>query len=201
MTDLIDDRLPLQPTVFAYLTDPAVRTGVDALLAVRNGQLPPGMNLSELEDYLTARGAAELTRYDWAAMLHLLWEVTWGNGLPSTWRKLSVDEALETECIVRPDDCWENGSFTFCHTHNGYWIYSAVSVTQECTEIAFGVETKSGKSMAKTAFADFTWKDDDDWNSWLVRAPSASPAAADFKLSTLREAVRMARENIEAITS
>lgn len=201
MTDEHDERLQLRPTVEAYLTDAAVRTGVDALLEVKAGRLPPGLELGEVDDYLTARGAAELTRFDFAAMLNELWNITWLAALPKFWRPLSIDEAVALECIIAPNDCWEEGTFSFCHVHNGFWIYTAVAVTQHSTEIAFSVEAKTGKAVAKEDFADFTWRDDDAWSSWLVGAPSPSPASTAFKLSVLREAVRVARAHIEMLTS
>lgn len=51
-------------SVSAYLSDPVVRTGVDALLAIETDDLPIGLEWGELQDYLAARTAAELTRHE-----------------------------------------------------------------------------------------------------------------------------------------
>lgn len=64
-------------SVSAYLFDPVVRTGVDALLAVEADDLPTGLEWGVLQDYLAARTAAELTRYEWSIMVHRLWAMAW----------------------------------------------------------------------------------------------------------------------------
>jgi len=192
MTDADDRTFELPATVLQYLIDPAVRTGVDALIDIQPGNLPPDLRLSELADYYAARAAAELMRYDWAAALHRLWLLVWEVPLSSSaWRPVSIDEAAAYEILVTPAACWNDGSFSFLHTLDGYRLFTSVTFDASRTQIAFSVET-GDRVLIKSDFGEFVWQDDGDWNGWLVFTHAVSPSDQLFRLADLTRSAAVA---------
>jgi len=201
MIESAEQTFELPPTVRAYLTDPAIRVGVDALLGVKSGGLPPDLRFSELSDYYAAQAAAELTRYDWAATLHRLWSLTWGAALTPTWKPVSIEEAAVYDIAVTPMACWTEDSFSFYHRHGIHKLFTSVAFDTDETHIAFSLETED-ETLIEEDHGDFIWRRDDDWGGWLVMTVPASPVGQDFPLAELAfsaaAAVASANERIRA---
>lgn len=191
MTDANDRKFELPATVRAYLTDPAIRTGVDALLEIRPEDIPPDLRLDEMADYLTARAAAELTKFDWATALHNLWASTWQAALNPAWRPASLEILIAEEFAIAPQACWDGNSFSFYHVRGIHRLYTAVSFDRYQTQIAFSFETEE-MALASAPFGDFVWREDDDWTGWLVMTLPFSPAHPDFRIAELDRAVQAA---------
>jgi len=184
MIESAEQTFELPTTVRAYLTDPAIRVGVDALLGVKSGSLPPDLQFSELSDYYAAQAAAELTRYDWAAALHRLWSLTWEAALAPMWKPVSIEEAAAYDIAVTPTACWTDDSFSFYHRHGIHKLFTSVFFDTDETHIAFSLETEDEVLMEEDC-CGFVWRSDDDWNGWLVMTAPASPVGQDFPLAEL----------------
>ncbi|WP_380784906.1 hypothetical protein [Sphingomonas sp. R86521] len=200
MTDAAERSFDVPATVNAYLTDPAMRAAVDALLEARPGSLPAGLRLNELADYLAARAAAELTKYDWAIAMHALWDATWGAGLGPAWRPATIDEALDEEFAITPESCWNEGSFAFRHVRGLHTFFSAVAFDQSQTQLAFSVET-ADEALATEGGGGFVWMEDEDWTGWLVTTIPRSPAHPDFAIADLTPRIASALALAEEIVS
>jgi hypothetical protein len=199
MNDAMERGFELPATVRAYLADPAMRSAVDALLETRSGSLPSGLRLNELADYLAARAAAELTKYDWSISMHALWAVTWGAALDAAWRPATIDEALDEEFAITPDSCWNEGSFAFRHRRGAHTFFTAVAFDHDQTQIAFSVETAN--DVLVTEAEGFAWLEDGDWTGWLVATIPYSPAHPGFTTADLTYRVESALAIVQDIVS
>ncbi len=197
MNDAMERGFELPATVRAYLADPAMRSAVDALLETRSGSLPSGLRLNELADYLAARAAAELTKYDWSISMHALWAVTWGAALDAAWRPATIDEALDEEFAITPDSCWNEGSFAFRHRRGAHTFFTAVAFDHDQTQIAFSVETAN--DVLVTEAEGFAWLEDGDWTGWLVATIPYSPAHPGFTTADLTYRVESALAIVQDI--
>ena len=181
-------------SVSAYLSDPAIRAGVDALLDVNEGALPPELELSEFGDYLAARAAAGLTKLEWAVMVHSLWNTIWAPLVQKPWTFSSLDELVDEDIAITPSECWASESFQMYHRQGEYILRTAVLVERRKTSVAFSIETNDGGVLIGEDIDKFVWKDDDYWNGWLMFSVETSPAEHDFKLAKLQDAARHAME-------
>lgn len=186
-------------TVRGYLADPAIRTGVDALLKFGGGALPHGLRLDELGAYFTARGSAELTMYDMAETLRQLWSLVWGARLGPEWTAAPLEELIREDYAVTPRSCWEERSFSHYHRHEPHILYTSVQITERQTSVAFSIEVEAGDPLWSADFAPFAWRDDDEWWGWLVFSISTNPSRADFDISRLHEAANIALEQVERL--
>ena len=89
MTRTTSFKLP--ESVFAYLTQPAVRTGTDAVLGYGVKKLPPGLAWDELSKFYRASLAGSSIQTDWADALQDLWRSVWPTAVEG-WTALSLDE-------------------------------------------------------------------------------------------------------------
>ena len=181
---MADDRriFEVPATVREYLTNAAVRTGVDALLKVEIDMLPSDLLASELGDYYAARAAAELSRFDWALSLYELWKAVWTGAIGSEWKAMSPDELLNEEYAITPHACWDEETIYFGHRRGDFTMSTGVAFGQGETLLAFAVERKRGAPLQ--AFDQFS--NHDDWgDEWLVQSFPFSPVNSDFSMSTL----------------
>ncbi len=176
MTQAIATAIAVPPSVEAYLTDPAVRAGVDALIGIKPTALPAGLERPELADYFAARAAAELTKFEWAFMLHRLWDATWGAAIGASWVPSSFDDLLvEPFAAVTPHSCWNDGWFSAIHNRAGHQLYTFVSVAPTATVIGFSLENDEGPLLQN--LDGFEWHDTGAWKGWSAvlrsrRAPA-----------------------------
>lgn len=192
------ENLRLPSSVRAYLSDPAVRTGVDALLAIPADSLPDGLEWHELGHYLSARAAAELTRGEWAVTLHQLWQSLWGAIEDEGWRPAQPDELLEHSYEATPEACWRKQMFATWHVKGKMTLYTAVRLTRSTTQVAFSLETT--RPVLKSADEHFDWIDDERWGGWLVATERRSVADVDFDVATLNAFVTTALNHVRAAT-
>ena len=180
-------------TLQAYLTEPAIRTGVDALLMVKPDRLPPDLGIDELGDYYAARAAAELTRYDWAIALHGLWSQIWGEAIDSHWVPVSTETLIANELSVTPFDCWDQEGFCVYHAHADLYLSTGVSFDADRTQISFSIDNEEEQVLLRE-LSPFKWSDenDEDWPEWLVFDFAKSPLDPQFRFDDLQEAARKA---------
>lgn len=174
----------LPASVMAYLSTAAVRSGVDALLAVEADALPDGLEWPELGDYLAARAAAELTRSEWAVMIQRLWREVWASIERDGWRPAPLEEMVENENAVTPETCWKRQRFSVWHTRGRQMLFTAVRATRSTTQIAFSLEAR--RVLIREDGGEFTWTDTSDWDGWQVATIRCSPASPEFDLEALR---------------
>lgn len=181
----------LPPTVRDYLSDAAIRTGVDALLGVKDKSLPPSLLHEELADYYAARGAAELVRFDWATALLALWNATWGSVLEPAWKPAALETLVKEGFAVTPTACWDEDAICFYHEIGTHFLATAVSFDQSETVIAFWYQKGKGKPLA--SFEGFAAKQQDEWDDeWLLHRSPVSPAGEKFSVAKLRTAAQSA---------
>jgi hypothetical protein len=188
----------LPATVQSYLADPAFRTGADALLEFGPEKLPPEIAFGDLGTYLAARGAAELTKYDYAETLHRLWCAVWGWQLGEGWTAPSADRLLDKEFSVAPQDCWSDRCLTLYHDRGRYSLFTAVGLDVGKTTLAFSVETDT--RVLRAPCVPFTWRDDDEWEGWFVLSHPHDLTDTGFDLEQLVDAARVAVAAAEAFS-
>ena len=191
---MTDDRRapPLPETTAAYLTDPATRAAVDALLAVDADTLPPEIEWNEMGDYFAARAVAELTRAEFALAMHRLWAQVWEPAIPAGWSLPRPDELDEAGQGVSTGVIWDEKVFYVYHRRDGRELYTLVGLDRRQVTIAFSLEQRD-KALIKGGLDGFTWRDDGQWPSWMLLdhgvAPDrdggldAAPLAAAAKLA------------------
>lgn len=182
-------------SVRSYLTDSAVRAGVEALLAVPANTVPEGLEWEELGDYLAARTAAELTRFEWAIMIRQLWEWIWTDLEIESWKPGDVKEMADEGQTVTPALCWEEKSFSLWHEHGKRFLYTGVTITRKSTQVGFSLEDAKAP-LLKGDDAQFAWTDDGNWNGWFVATVPGTPADPDFDLGQLRRLAGLALERV-----
>jgi len=193
---MITDETPgfeLPATLRGYLTEPAIRTGVDALLMVKSDSLPPDLRIDELGDYYAARAAAELTRYDWAAALYGLWTRIWAETLDNRWSQVSTETLMDDGHSVTPVACWDDEGFCVYHSKGSVTLSTGISFDSGTTQISFSVDNDQGP-MLRRDLTPFKWcdEDDDDWPEWLVFNYPVSPLDPLFQFDELRNAASKA---------
>lgn len=196
------DQPELPATVASFLSDPAVRTAVEALLAVDADTLPPGMEWTDLETYYRACGGAELTRHDMAHFLRRLWMKIWGVQIGPHWRPAPLSELVDEEYAVTPERIWDEKSFTVYHYQKPYVLYTDVKLEPNALSIAFSIEDEEDVLM-EDDFPPFRWSDEDDesWSGWQVLHEACEPRGTLPDLAPLLEAAAAAYGAAEAAVS
>lgn len=195
----MNNEIEMPPTVSAFFADPAVRTAVEALLEMEADVLPPGLQFAELDTYYRARGGAELTRYDIAHLLQRLWNWIWGRQIGPHWCPATLDEMIEEDLAVTPEQIWADKSFTVYHHQNDYVLYTNISIAPGSLGIAFSLEHgTSGEVLILEDFPPFRWHDDEDWSGWQVTTTKFDPKGSLPDLSPLLEAAMNAWSAAEA---
>ena len=185
-----DDVLPA--TVAAYLQDPAVRAAVDALLEVRASVLPPGLEWEELDTYYRARGGAELTRHDMAHLLRQLWKEIWGRQISSQWRPAPLEELVEAELAVTPNQIWEEKSFSVYHSRESSFLYTNVRLEPNALSIAFYIGDENDEDLLIDDSGPFLWRDDEIWPGWWVTQLECAPRGKLPYAASLLDAAELA---------
>lgn len=198
MTD--SNKGPTLPgSVTAYLSDAATRAGVDALLAVDADSLPPEIEWDELGDYLAARAVAELTRAEFALAMHTLWRSIWEPVIPSAWDPLTPERMDEEGQSVSTGVIWEEKAYTLFHERDGATLYTLVGVHRRKLVIAFSLERRD-RAQIKDDVAGFVWRDDAQWEAWMLLSEGLSPGADGIPdLSSLQAAAKRAMAAVEAL--
>ncbi len=186
-------------SVSAYLFDPVVRTGVNALLAVESDDLPSGLEWRELQDYLAARTAAELTRYEWAIMVQRLWAMAWKSVEADVWRPIPLSVLVAEECAVTPHACWDVQGFSLYHEYKGLFLYTGVGVTRTGTQLAFSLET-SKKILLEEDADRFSWSEQGTWSGWSVASVPHVPGDPDFDIAELQRLADAAMARVQPFT-
>lgn len=187
------DKPEIPATVASFLTDPAVRTAVEALLAVDADTLPPGLEWTDLDTYYRARGGAELTRHDMAHFLRQLWIRVWGAQIGPHWQPGPLIELLDEEFAVTPEQIWEEKSFTIYHYQKPYVLYTDVKLEPNALSIAFSIEYAEDVLM-EDDFPPFRWSGEDEanWSGWQVLHERCEPRGTLPDLAPLLEAAAAA---------
>ena len=183
------DQPEMPATVASFLTDPAVRTAVEALLAVKAETLPPGLEWGDLDTYYRARGGAELTRHDMAHFLRQLWQCIWGSRIGPHWKPAPISELVDEEYSVTPEQIWDEKSFTVYHYQKPYVLFTDIRLEPHALSIAFSIEDEKDV-LIEDDFSPFRWSDEDDenWSGWQVLHEACEPRGALPDLAPLLEA-------------
>ncbi len=186
-------------SVSAYLSDPVVRTGVDALLAIETDDLPIGLEWGELQDYLAARTAAELTRHEWATMARRLWTMAWKCVEADVWRQVPLSVLVAEECAVTPYACWDIQGFSLYHEYKGLFLYTGVGVTRIGTQLAFSLENSKRILLGEDA-DQFRWSEQGTWSGWSVASVPHVPGHPDFNIAELQHLADAAMARVQPFT-
>lgn len=198
----MNNQIEMPATVAAFLQEPAVRTAVEALLEVDPDKLPPGLELEELDTYYRARGGAELTRHDMAHVLRQLWKQIWGRQIGSHWRPAPLEEMVDAEFAVTPDQIWDEKSFTVYHYQEPYVLYTDIKVEPHALSIAFSIEHEDDEEvLIENDFAPFRWRNDENWSGWQVFTEKCNPKGSLPDLSPFLAAAARAYSASEAAVS
>lgn len=188
----------LPPTVRDYLNDAAIRTGVDALLGVKDKSLPPGLLHEELAGYYAARAAAELVRFDWASALLSLWNATWGSVLEPAWKPAPLDTLVKEGFAVTPAACWDEDAICLYHEIGAHFLATAVSFDHQETVIAFWYQ--KGKAKPLASYDAFVSKKHDEWDdAWLLQRFPFAPGSEKFAVAKLRAAAQSAADGVDRL--
>jgi len=182
-------------TVASFLTDPAVRTAVEALLAVKADTLPPGLEWVDLDTYYRARGGAELTRHDMAHFLRQLWQCIWGSQTGPHWKPAPISELVDEEYAVTPEQIWDEKSFTVYHYQKPYVLYTDIKLEPHALSIAFSIEDEEeGDVLMADDFPPFRWsgEDEENWSGWQVLHEPCEPRGTLPNLDRLLKAAAAA---------
>ena len=189
----------LPSSVAAYLAESATRAGVDALLAVDAGSLPPEIEWEELGDYLAARAVAELTRAEFALAMHVLWRSIWEPAIPSRWDALTPEMMDEEGQAVSTGAIWDEKAFFRFHKRDGATLHTLVGLHRRKLIIAFSLERRD-RAQIKGDVEGFTWRDDAQWEAWMLLTDGLLPSAdGRLDLSPLRAAAERAMAAVEAV--
>ena len=198
MTSRNNQPLAMPATVRDYLSKPAIRTGVDALLGVKPNMLPPDLQHKELGDYYAARAAAELVRFDWAAVLLDLWKKTWGAVLHKNWIPQPLAAHVKEDYAVTPAACWEQDAICFVHKIGSHHLATAVSIDSHEAVLAFWYQFGGNNPLAD--FDKFVSKKNDEWEDmWLVQRFEGAPTGPEFSLAKLRAAAKLAAAHADTL--
>lgn len=192
--------LELPESVYQYLTDPAIRAGVDSVLEYGSKKLPPGLEWAELPQYFRAVVAASSVQADWALALENLWRRVWPSQ-PVGWSAVSVDEQSTRafDAHVSIDKCWSEEWFGRCFTRPATLAASAKPRRQPAPDIlCLGVSiTLDGASIGialdprPTAVPDQAlFRYDDEAGAWWSVEQSIKSPILD--LTQLHHAARQA---------
>lgn len=186
MTDALP-AIEIPQSVGLYLTDPAVRTATNDLVKISNAQLPEGLQLKEIHDYLTARSAAEMIKYDYVAFMYKLWEQIWGHHLDASWITKPMKALIRDEYEVTLDDCWSTEYLSIAHRKGAFTLATGVSIQEKITAIGYYLEA-GGKDIFPIT-SKSGWRDDPDWgDAWHVFNVPHNIASPKFDLSILLKA-------------
>lgn len=104
--------LTVPEPVHRYLTDAAIRAGVDSLVGYGHKKVPSGLAWRELPDFYAAALAAVHVQITWASFLERVWRDVWP-GTISGWEPLDPDEQIQEAGDLSPSvhQCWEEQWF------------------------------------------------------------------------------------------
>jgi hypothetical protein len=191
--------LPLPKSVSAYLAEPATRAAVDALLAVDPRSLPPEIEWKELEDYFAARAVAELTRAEFALAFQLLWRSIWEPLIPGRWKLPPPEKLLEDGQAVSTGEIWEQKCFSLYHECGDLYLYTLVGLHRRRVTVAFSFERRD-KQQLSGELGGFTWRNDANWEGWMLLTPGISVNRdGRIDLSELEAAAKLAIAKVEAL--
>ena len=173
MTDELKN-VALPKSVIAYLSDPATRAGVDALLAIEADSLPPEIEWEDLGDYFAARAVAELTRAEFAVALHLLWRVIWWPIIPEKWTLPPPEDLDEAGEGVSTGVIWDEKAFFVYHEWGDLALYTLVGLNRRRLAVAFSFERRD-RPQIKGGVDGFTWRDDAHWGGWMLLTEGVTP--------------------------
>jgi hypothetical protein len=194
----MSDTVNLTKSVTAYLTEPATRAGVDALLAVDADSLPPEIEWDELSDYYAARAVAELTRAEFAIALYDLWRAVWSPVVPDGWRLPDPEELVEEGQSVSTGTIWEEEAFSLYHERGDLVLFTLIGIHRRKITVAFSLERKD-KPQIKGDLDGFTWRDDNSWEGWMLLTPGVEASSdGTLDLSKLHSAAKAAIAAVEA---
>lgn len=198
MQDTTGEQLLVPESVKLYLSDAAVRFGVDTLLSHKPSTIPTDLTISELKGYYAARAAAELTRYEWAETLFDLWQLVWGRHL-SKWPAAPLDQMLDDESAIRPEDCWDSSAFDLRHRRGSLTLATGVEIGPERTLIAIALESRDGSDTFSLDAFRLVEDEDESWDGWLVRSIPYGLQDTGCVLNELLQASAAALQQIEQV--
>lgn len=132
-------------SVRCYYGDPAVQSGIDALLA-KPKKLPPDLRWTEMPDYYQAWLAAHRVVVDHAVTLDAAWNLVWRDAVPLEWSPASPDNqiAADGDTDPHPFSSWANDWFVRCFNQGKHTLYTATSIGEAGLSIGFGVYNARG---------------------------------------------------------
>lgn len=187
--------LNLKPSTLAYLSKPAIRTAVDALLAVSSTKIPTGLGWTELESFFNAHAAAELTKSEWAPMVLQGWQLIWDHLEKEGWEPAAPEDLAYEEEWVTPANCWTGKGFSTWHSRGDHYLYTAVKITHNAIEIGFSLELEE-EGLVTSADDDFKWSDEGDWNGYMVARRPVEFKTLEFPLDAFRQLAISAMERV-----
>ncbi len=189
--------IDLSPSVFAYLTDRAIRTAIDSLLQFKISNMPPGLAVAELADYLPARAAAELTRYEYAQTLHRVWQEVWGSKIAPMWVSPDVDALVSAKQVVTVEGMWTDKWFSLYQERDNTFLYTFVEFDPEAVSMGYSLENDI-TPLLKEDIGPFRWHDEGNYDGWFVAKWRRSIASPDFDWIGLHAAASAALKQVEA---
>lgn len=195
-----NNRYDLPPSVVAYLSDPAIRTSVDALLEVKTDATPPGLALGELGEYLSARAAAEVTRHEYASSMYLMWREVWASKIPRGWQPADLAQLAAEGYSTSPADIWDESWFAAWHERPGYILYTFVSFGHDEFLIGVSLEDKE-EELIGSDFGAFIRHKAGDYEGWFVAHWPYAPSDPAFDLSAINLEAQKAVAHIEQLSS
>ncbi|KRC81306.1 hypothetical protein [Sphingomonas sp. Root241] len=189
--------IDLTPSIVAYLTDRAIRTAVDSLLQFKISNMPPGLAVHELGEYLPARAAAELTRYEYAQALHRAWWEVWGSKVDSLWVSPDLDALQSAEQVVTVEGVWKDKWFSLYQERGSTFLYTFVEFNPEAVSIGYSLEDDVAP-LLKEAIGPFVWHEDGNYEGWFVATWPMSIARPDFDWVGVQAAASAALMQVEA---
>lgn len=187
----------LPESVHHYLTDPAVRAGVDSLADGGLKKVPAGLTWGETPKLYRALLAAQLVQIEFAIALEEVWREIWPTHVAG-WEPLEpYEQAAEYDDVsVSVVHCWNEEWFGRCFSksrasqvvgrqrqkHSTAVLCMGVMLSQEGLSAGFSIEGAAGFETASFSGFDF----DEDLQAWWsprIKIRSRAP-----EISTLQRA-------------
>lgn len=186
----------LRESVFRYLTEPEVETGVDALTDQGLKKLPSSLDWGEIPKFYRALLAANQVKIEWAISHEELWRVIWSEPLTG-WQSLSPDDQqdLDEEAAVTVENCWSESWFgrAFRKPKRAETLWASVSIQRQGLSVGLAIFRKSTPLVRSMDGFEYDAKAKSVWTNAgdvrIERQPDLQPlrAKATAAISQIEE--------------
>lgn len=148
----------LRDSVRAYVFDPMVSAGVDALLG-KADKLVPDLRWTDIRPYHEAWIAAQRVKADWAITLCELWDVSWSSSIPRGWDPVLPDDQVheDKDASPHPSVCWTQSWYGRLMERDDakLWLYVDLDVT--ALSVGVALEGRKASNLLGTSIARMTY--------------------------------------------